>query len=89
MKQQKVRAGPAQPAQPDGMHQIYFSETNDMPDILFQTYATSESFYSNKYTEHEIVRAGPAQPAQLDGMQQTSFSKPNEIIDICSVRGSM
>ena len=29
-----VRAGPDQPAQPDGMHQIYFSKINERPDIF-------------------------------------------------------
>jgi len=27
-----VREGLAQPAQPDGMHQIYFSKANEIPD---------------------------------------------------------
>ena len=79
-----MRAGPAQPAQPDGMHQIYVSKTNEMPDIFLITYETPASFYSNKYSENTIVRAGPAQPAQLDGMQQICFGKTDEMNNICS-----
>ena len=83
-KNQILGAGPSQPAQPDRMHQIYFSKTIAMPHISLMTHETPASFYSYKCSENHIVRAGPAQPAQLDVMLQICLWRTNEMSNSCS-----